>query len=222
MMVFRKTKSRGVKVLIVAVGLLAGTLTGLAFAKATQSTTLKAARNAALHKTIVVDSRGRTVYELKPETAHHLLCTSAMCLQFWPPVTVRSAKAKLSKATGIKGKLGTLHRGHFFQVTLGGLPLYRFANDKAKGQANGNGISAFGGTWHVVTASSTRPDRAPRQPARQLRRRVTTSPAEGGSQVAVDERLRPSTPARRDAGGSVKPPLRAPRTGAPAGRRRTR
>jgi predicted lipoprotein with Yx(FWY)xxD motif len=152
-MAFRNTKIRAAKALIAAVGLLAGALTGMALA-ATSHTTLKTAHNSSLGKTIVVDSRGRTVYELKPETAHHLLCTSKQCLQFWPPVTVHSAKTKLSKATGVKGKLGILHRKGFLQVTLGGVPLYRFAKDTAKGQANGNGIMGFGGTWHVVTASS--------------------------------------------------------------------
>ncbi len=147
------TKLRGRWIAVGASGLLVGLFTGLALA-AGHATILKTAHNKAIGKTIVVDSKGRTVYELKPETAHHLLCTSKMCLHFWPPVTVRSAKTKLSKATGIKGKLGILHRDHFFQVTLGGLPLYRFALDKAKGQATGQGIKTFGGTWHVVTASS--------------------------------------------------------------------
>jgi predicted lipoprotein with Yx(FWY)xxD motif len=37
-------------------------------------------------------------------------------------------------------------------VTLNGRPLYTFALDKGKkGSAKGEGIVAFGGTWHVVT-----------------------------------------------------------------------
>ncbi len=60
-------------------------------------------------------------------------------------MTVKSAKAKLSKAAGIKGKLGVIQRGGFFQVTLGGEPLYRFAEDTKAGQANGDGIKNFGG-----------------------------------------------------------------------------
>jgi predicted lipoprotein with Yx(FWY)xxD motif len=146
-------KMRGRWVAVGAIGLLVGLFTGLAFATS-HTTTLKTAHNKTIGKTIVVDVKGRTVYELRGETRHHLLCTSKLCLQNWPPVTVRSAKTKLSKAAGIKGKLRILHRDHFFQVTLGGLPLYRFKFDTAKGQANGQGIVAFGGTWHVVTASS--------------------------------------------------------------------
>jgi predicted lipoprotein with Yx(FWY)xxD motif len=137
---------------VAAVALAA--LTGLALAKT--HTTLGTASNATIGKTIVVDSRGLTVYELKPETTHHLLCKTKACFGFWPPVKVASAKTKLTAATGIKGKLGVLHRNGFFQVTLGGHPLYRFSGDNSKkGMAAGQGIKGFGGTWHVVTASST-------------------------------------------------------------------
>jgi predicted lipoprotein with Yx(FWY)xxD motif len=152
----RRRSSWTVRALIAGVaGFAVAALTGLAVAKSA-SHTLKTSH---VHKlgTIVVDSHGRSVYELRPETSHHLLCTSSACLQFWPPVKVSSAKVKLSKATGIKGKLGTIHRNGFFQVTLGGLPLYRYSGDSNKGQAKGQGIKTFGGTWHVVGASSHKP-----------------------------------------------------------------
>ena len=108
---------RKIWLLLAAVAALtAMTVTGLALAKSTRQT-LRTAQNAKLGEAIVVDGQGRTVYELSPETTHHLLCTTSMCFHFWPPVTVRSAHVKLSKATGIKGKLGVIHRSGFFQVT---------------------------------------------------------------------------------------------------------
>ena len=154
---------RGLRPVAVVAGALAFAVagfTGLAIAGSSH-TTLGTSHNAKVGETIAVDSSGRTVYVLKPETTHHLLCTSKQCLQFWPPVTVKSAKAKLSKATGVKGKLGVIHRGGFFQVTLGNEPLYRFAEDKKAGQANGDGINNFGGVWHVVTASSHKSGKSP-------------------------------------------------------------
>jgi predicted lipoprotein with Yx(FWY)xxD motif len=143
------------RILIVAVaiaGFAAAAVTGLAGAK-THRNTVKTAHNSKLNEKIVVGANGMTLYELSGETSHHLLCKSAQCLQFWPPVKVKSAKTTLSKASGIKGKLGTIHRHGFFQVTLGGRPLYYFFQDKAKGDANGQGINSFGGTWHVVKVS---------------------------------------------------------------------
>jgi predicted lipoprotein with Yx(FWY)xxD motif len=131
---------------------------GLALAKS--QPTLRTASNATIGKTIVVNGHGLTVYELRPETSHHLLCTKAShCLTFWPPVTVASRTAKLTKARGVKGKLAILHRNGLFQVTLSGRPLYRYSGDGTRrGAANGQGIKSFGGTWHVVVtgpASST-------------------------------------------------------------------
>ncbi len=128
---------------------------GLAAAKSL--TALGTAHNSTIGKPIVVDSRGLTVYELSPETTHHLLCKKTSgCFAAWPPLKVASAKTKLRAARGVTGKLGILHRDGIFQVTLGGHPLYHFAGDGSKkGMANGQGIHSFGGNWHVVAASSS-------------------------------------------------------------------
>ncbi len=125
------------------------TVVGLAVAS---SPTLKGSNNATLGKPIVVDSKGRTVYELKGETAHHLLCNSKSCFSVWPPVKV-SKTAKITKGPAVHGKIGKIHRNGFYQVTLGGLPLYYFSGDHGSGSVAGNGFKSFGGTWHVIGAS---------------------------------------------------------------------
>ncbi len=106
-------------------------------------------------KTVLVDSRGVTLYTLSGESVGHLKCVSSQCFGFWPPYEV-SATATLTKAKGVTGTLSKLHRvkGKFYQVMLNGHPLYRFAPDtNKKGSALGEGIPSFGGTWHVVPAS---------------------------------------------------------------------
>jgi predicted lipoprotein with Yx(FWY)xxD motif len=133
--------------------LLAGGITAMGIA-AGGSTTLKSASNSKLGERIVVDSSGRTAYTLSGETARRLKCTSSQCLSIWSPVTT-SAHGKLKAGKGVSGKLGRLSRKGKFQVTLGGHPLYRFSGDSAAGQANGEGIQSFGGTWHVVKASGS-------------------------------------------------------------------
>ena len=137
--------------------------TTAAIAVASTKPTVKAAKNASLAKTVVVDgSRGMTLYHLSGDTKSHLLCTSAQCRGFWPPLTVKSAHVRLRKGAGITGKLGVFKRPDgSFQVTLRGLPLYRFAGDASKGQANGEGIQSFGGTWHAVTAKGSSGAAAP-------------------------------------------------------------
>ena len=102
------------------------------------------AHNATLSAKVAVDSKGRTLYALSGETAHHLKCSTAQYLKFWPPLTVASAKAVLKDGPGVDGKLGTLKRpGGVVQVTLRGLPLYRFLGDQSGGSANGQLIASW-------------------------------------------------------------------------------
>lgn len=106
--------------------------------------------------TVLVNSTGVTLYTLSGESVGkvtRLKCISSTCFKAWPPYkTTRTAK--LTKIAGIKGTIGRLRRvkAGFYQVTLNGHPLYTFALDKGKkGSAKGEGVVAFGGTWHVVT-----------------------------------------------------------------------
>ncbi len=120
------------------------------------------AHNSTLNETVVVDGHGRTLYALHPETTHHLLCRSHACFEAWPPLTVHSASATLQASHGVEGHLGLLHRSDGkLQVTLRGMPLYRFSGDTAKGQAHGEGIKTFGGTWHAVKAAAHSPTTPP-------------------------------------------------------------
>jgi predicted lipoprotein with Yx(FWY)xxD motif len=137
-------------------GFALAALAAMAGAKTTKPkpATLQTAHNSAVGATIVVDKKGMTLYELSGDTTHHLLCTSnAGCFAFWPPYKV-SKTEKLTKASGISGKLGKLHRDGFYQVTLNGRPLYHFFLDHKKGQAGGQGIKSFGGTWGTVKVST--------------------------------------------------------------------
>ncbi len=161
----RRPTRRSISVLIVAVAVgalvLPATL-ALARGRATRHAlprpTLTAAHNAKLNETIVIDAQGRTLYALSGETVHHLKCSSALCLRFWPALTVSSADATLRAGTGVHGKLAEYHRPDgSWQVTLRGLLLYRFAGDHGPGSAAGQSIASFGGVWHAVTAAATRP-----------------------------------------------------------------
>ncbi len=135
-------------VLMAVVGVLA--VAALAVAKA--STVGTGTAEVKGHKqTVAVNSRGVTIYELAPESAKHLVCTSSACLSVWPPL---KASGTLAKAAGVKGKLGTVQRKGFKQVTLGGHPVYTFVEDGGRrGKAEGEGINNFGGVWHVFKES---------------------------------------------------------------------
>lgn len=153
-----RRRGAGLTGLLAAAGLLA-LLAAAALGASTVS--LKSAPNSQLGKAVLVNQAGRTLYALSGETSHHLLCKSSECAHFWPPLTVPSRSTRLRAATGVHGTLGTIRRPNgSLQVTLRGKPLYRYSGDHGAGQANGEGIQSFGGTWHAVTPSS-----APQAPA---------------------------------------------------------
>jgi len=127
-----------------------------AMALASTPVTVGSASNATLKQKVLVNSNGRTLYALTPETTRHLLCTSSECFKFWPPLTVASRNTKLKAASGVHGRLGILRRSNgMLQVTLNGLPLYRFAEDHASGEVNGQNFKGFGGIWHVLSNSGS-------------------------------------------------------------------
>jgi predicted lipoprotein with Yx(FWY)xxD motif len=107
------------------------------------------AQNKALGKTILVTSRGLSLYSLSAERHGRFICTDATCLSFWTPLTV----GKGSKPTGISG-LGTVRRPDGkLQVSYRGAPLYTFYLDRKRGDIGGNGFKDVG-VWHPVAAST--------------------------------------------------------------------
>jgi predicted lipoprotein with Yx(FWY)xxD motif len=81
--------------------------------------------------TILVDKNGKTLYTLT-NGGQAVSCTGG-CASVWPPLVQSSGKP----------------------ATHNGLALYTFSSDQSAGQANGEGISSFGGIWHVVKVSGT-------------------------------------------------------------------
>jgi predicted lipoprotein with Yx(FWY)xxD motif len=161
----------------------------MALASGSAAPTVGSATNAKFEGKIVVDAHGRTLYALHPETTHHLLCKSSECLKAWPPLIVPSRKTKLTSGSGVHGHLGILRRSNgTLQVTLGGLPLYHFSGDSAKGAANGENIHSFGGTWHVISAATD----APLEPA--MAETTPSSPSTPPTSTPATPTPNPTTP----------------------------
>lgn len=156
-------RARSPKAAAAVIAALAGaTMAVLVGAALAKTFTLQVAKNAKVTNQAgttksenITVNHGFAVYQLSGDSKRHPKCTKVNgCFAFWPPVTVSSSK-KVSKARGISGKLGVWHRNGFFQVTLGGHPLYHFALDKKRLHATGEGITSFGGTWHVTKAGKS-------------------------------------------------------------------
>ena len=103
------------------------------------------AKNKTLGKTILVNRSGLTLYSLSVERHGRFICKNAACLSLWKPLVV----AKGVKPTGVSG-LGIVKRPDGrIQVSYHGGPLYRFVQDRKRGDVKGNGFKDVG-TWRVV------------------------------------------------------------------------
>lgn len=97
---------------------------------------------------VLVNANAQTLYYLSADTATTVAC-SGQCATFWPPLLLPSGDP--SSGGSLPGKLSVLTDPNGRQVLYNGHPLYAFVKDKASGDANGEGVNAFGGTWHPAT-----------------------------------------------------------------------
>jgi predicted lipoprotein with Yx(FWY)xxD motif len=109
------------------------------------------AATVSLDRGVLVDSTGAALYSSDQEKSGKVVCTGG-CTEVWLPLEAQSSAAPTA-GDGVSGTLGAVARPDGTrQVTLDGRPLYRFAEDTAKGKATGDNVSdSFGGhkfTWH--------------------------------------------------------------------------
>ena len=98
--------------------------------------------------TVLVDSGGFTVYEFSKDSGTTSMCYGE-CEAAWMPVTTKNAPTAGEGA--MSSKLGTTKRKDgTMQVTYAGHPLYTFVEDEGPGEANGNGLVEFGGSWSAL------------------------------------------------------------------------
>ena len=104
--------------------------------------------------TLLVDSKGKTLYMFMKDKKDKSSCAGA-CATNWPPyMTTARPKA----GTGAKqALLGTIKRSNGkLQVTYNHHPLYRFAKDTRKGQTKGENLTAFGAAWYAVSPAGVK------------------------------------------------------------------
>ena len=106
---------------------------------------------------VIVDAQGRTLYRFTAEAQGVPVCTGA-CVGTWPPALVTAA-------SGLPKHVATVRRpdGGKLQLTYDGHPLYRYAGDQSKTDANGEGV---GGQWFVLKAGGAASSAAKSQPAK--------------------------------------------------------
>jgi predicted lipoprotein with Yx(FWY)xxD motif len=101
----------------------------------------------------LVDAEGRSLYVFLEDSPGTSACEGP-CLDAWPPATVE-AGVSLVAGDGVTAELGTLERDDgSLQLTLDGMPLYRYAADAGPGQVTGEGV---GGVWFVARPDGSAP-----------------------------------------------------------------
>ena len=109
---------------------------------------------------ILVDSKGRTLYAFGHDLKNKSRCSGA-CASNWPPALTKAKKPKVGAGVS-SAKLRVIKRaGGARQLSYNGHPLYRFSLDSKPGDMNGQGLNAFGGTWHVVSPAGKPVTHAP-------------------------------------------------------------
>ena len=90
--------------------------------------------------TILVDSKGFTLYTYAKDTKDHSRVTGEL-LSFWPALVVRAGVTPVGKHVSGIGFFTRSNGQH--QVTDHGKPLYLFVSDTKAGQVTGQGVSGF-------------------------------------------------------------------------------
>ncbi|HEX3738009.1 MAG TPA: hypothetical protein VHV53_10745 [Solirubrobacterales bacterium] len=103
---------------------------------------------------VLVDSEGHTLYAFGADSDGKSACEGA-CAKAWPALLVEHGEPEPSNGASA-ARLGTVTRADgSHQVTYAGHPLYAFTGDKQPGEANGDGSTAFGGTWTALQGSGS-------------------------------------------------------------------
>jgi predicted lipoprotein with Yx(FWY)xxD motif len=104
---------------------------------------------------VIVDSRGFTLYDFHKDKGTESACYGE-CAQVWPPLI--TSGAPVAEAGAEDPKLGTTKRKDgSVQVTYAGHPLYTYTADTKPGDAKGNDIDSFGAEWYALQPNGEEP-----------------------------------------------------------------
>ena len=98
---------------------------------------------------VLFDANGQVVYVFENDRRDRSNCTSADCVEAWPPVLTRG---RPTAGAGVQAALlGTIRRADGrLQVTYDGRPLY-FYEHEGPGEIRCHNVDLHGGLWWVVT-----------------------------------------------------------------------
>jgi predicted lipoprotein with Yx(FWY)xxD motif len=143
---------------VLSVALLAGLLVGVSAAGAASSaprakTIVISTKKVAKLGTILVNSKGLTLYMFVPDKDKKVTCVHT-CAAVWPPVFLPKG-AKAVARGGVKSSLlgSDPDPAGGRVVTYAGWPLYTYVADTGPGNVKGQALNLNGGLWYVLAPS---------------------------------------------------------------------
>jgi predicted lipoprotein with Yx(FWY)xxD motif len=104
--------------------------------------------------TVLVNSRGLTLYMFVPDKQKKVTCTSQACVIVWPPLKLKKGQKATAGGAAKQGLLGSdKNPKGGFVVTYNRWPLYTYYLDKRPGQVLGQRVNNSGGLWYVLSPS---------------------------------------------------------------------
>jgi predicted lipoprotein with Yx(FWY)xxD motif len=101
--------------------------------------------------TVLVDSKGRTLYMFVPDKQKKVTCVSA-CAAVWPPVKLASGAKATASGQAKASLLGSdANPAGGRVVTYNHWPLYTYVADTKPGQDKGQALNLNGGLWYVLS-----------------------------------------------------------------------
>jgi predicted lipoprotein with Yx(FWY)xxD motif len=98
--------------------------------------------------TILVNSRGLTLYMFEPDHQKRVTCKGS-CLALWPLLKLKKGQKPTAGGAAKKSLLGM----DGLVVTYNRWPLYTYVGDRKPGQATGQRLNQSGGLWYVLSPS---------------------------------------------------------------------
>jgi predicted lipoprotein with Yx(FWY)xxD motif len=103
--------------------------------------------------TILVNSKGLTLYMFVPDKQKKVTCTGS-CAVIWPPLKVKLAQRLTAGGAANKRLLGRdRNPSGGFVATYNRWPLYTYVTDTKPGQVKGQALNLNGGLWYVLSPS---------------------------------------------------------------------
>ena len=103
--------------------------------------------------TVLVNSKGRTLYMFVPDKQTKVTCLRA-CAAIWPPLKLAKGAKPTAKGKAKASLLGSDPNPTGGRVvTYNHWPLYTYVADTSAGQAKGQALNLNGGLWYVLSPS---------------------------------------------------------------------